>query len=71
MEPGDAANVKLALMYYPEYPYEEVQPGATFAVREGPLVVGYGVIQSRGMESFPLPLAQAQCIMKERPASED
>lgn len=60
MEPGDAANVKLALMYFPEYPYEEVQPGVTFTVREGPLVVGYGVIQSRGMESFPLPVAQAQ-----------
>lgn len=60
MEPGDAANVKLALMYFPEYPYEEVQSGVTFTVREGPLVVGYGVIQSRGMESFPLPVAQAQ-----------
>lgn len=60
MEPGDAANVKLALMYFPEYPYEAVQPGVTFTVREGPLIVGYGVIQSRGMESFPLPVAQAQ-----------
>ncbi|MFY9949373.1 MAG: hypothetical protein WA261_01745 [Candidatus Sulfotelmatobacter sp.] len=60
MEPGDAANVKLALMYFPEYPYEEVQPGVTFTVREGPLIVGYGVIQSRGMKSFPLPVAQAQ-----------
>jgi hypothetical protein len=56
IEPGDTAHVKLALMYFPEYPYEEVQPGATFTVREGPLIVGYGVIQSRGMESFPLPL---------------
>ena len=43
-------------MYFPEYPYEEVQPGATFTVREGSLVVGYGVIRSRGMESVPLPL---------------
>ena len=59
MEPGDAANVKLALMYFPEYPYEEVQPGVTFTVREGPMVVGYGVIQSRGMESYPLPMPQA------------
>ena len=57
MEPGDSANVKLALMYFPEYPYEEVQPGVTFTVREGPLIVGYGVIQSRGMETFPLPMA--------------
>ena len=60
MEPGDAANVKLALMYFPEYPNEEVQPGATFTVREGPLIVGYGVIQSCGMEFFPLPVVQAQ-----------
>lgn len=59
-EPGDAASVKLALMYFPEYPYEEVQPGVTFTVREGPLIIGYGVIPSRGMESFPLPVAQAQ-----------
>ena len=60
MEPGDAANVKLALIYFPEYPYEEVQPGVTFTVREGPLIVGFGIIQSRGMEYFPLPVAQAQ-----------
>jgi len=59
-EPGDAASIKLALMYFPEYPYEEVQPGVTFTVREGPLIIGYGVIPSRGMESFPLPVAQAQ-----------
>jgi hypothetical protein len=35
MEPGDTAEVKLAMMYFPEYPYNEVQPGATFTVREG------------------------------------
>ena len=56
LEPGDTADVRLALMYFPEYPYEEAQPGATFTVREGSLVVGYGVIRSREMESFPLPL---------------
>lgn len=60
MEPGEAADVKLALLYFPEYPYDEVQPGVTFTVREGPLIVGYGVIQSRGVESFPLPVKQAQ-----------
>jgi hypothetical protein len=54
MEPGDTADVKMALMYFPEQPYNEVQPGATFTVREGPLIVGHGVIRSRGMESFPL-----------------
>jgi len=56
MQPGDTADVKLALMFHPEYPYNEVQPGATFTVREGPLIVGYGVIQSRAVESLPLPL---------------
>ena len=57
MEAGDTANVKLALMYFPKYPYDEVQPGATFTVREGPLIVGHGVILSRATESFPLPMA--------------
>jgi hypothetical protein len=56
MEPGDTAEVKLALMYFPDYPYHEVQPGATFTVREGPLIVGYGVILSLASESFLLPL---------------
>jgi len=60
MEPGDSANVKLALMYFPEYPYEEVQPGMTFTVREGSLIVGYGVVKSRGTELFSWPVVQAQ-----------
>jgi hypothetical protein len=60
MQPGDTADVKLALMYYPEYPYDEVQPGATFTVREGSLVVGHGVIRSRGTESFRLPVSQGR-----------
>jgi len=55
MEPGNSAEVMLALMYFPEYPYHEVQPGVTFTVREGPLIVGHGVVLSRGMESFPIP----------------
>jgi hypothetical protein len=52
MEPGDTAEVKLALMYFPDCSYHEVQPGATFTVREGPLIVGSGV--SLSLESFPL-----------------
>ncbi len=56
LEPGDTAVVKLALMYAPEEPYADLQPGATFTVREGPLIVGYGIVLSRGPESFPLPL---------------
>ena len=59
MEPGDTADVKLALMYAPENPYTDVQPGATFTVREGPVVVGYGVILSRHEASLPLPLSPA------------
>ena len=62
MAPGETAEVKLALMYFPEEPYNEVQPGATFTVREGPLIVGHGVIQSRGLESFPLPLPSAGAL---------
>lgn len=34
MEAGDTTNIKLALMYFPKYPYDEVQPGATFTVEE-------------------------------------
>jgi hypothetical protein len=60
MEPGDTAEVKLALMFFPEYPYDEVQPGATFTVREGPLIVGYGRILSRATETFPLPTPEPQ-----------
>ena len=56
MEPGDTAEVKLALMYFPEESYAQVQPGATFTIREGPSIVGYGVILNCKPESFPLPL---------------
>jgi hypothetical protein len=56
MNPGDTAEVKLALMYAPEEPYADVQPGATFTLREGLEIVGYGLILSRGQESMPLPL---------------
>jgi len=56
LEPGDTADVRLALVHFPENAYEEVQLGAPFTVREGSLVVGFGVIRSRGMEPFPLPL---------------
>ena len=38
--PGESAKVTLALMYFPEEPYSEVGPGATFTLREGPDVVG-------------------------------
>lgn len=47
MSPGDSADVSLALMHFPDDAYDEVQPGATFTIREGPLIVGFGSILSR------------------------
>jgi hypothetical protein len=47
INPGESAEVSLALMYFPEDAYDEVQPGTTFTIREGPLIVGFGAILSR------------------------
>jgi hypothetical protein len=46
INPGESSEVSLALMYFPEQSYDEVTLGATFTIREGPLVVGFGVILS-------------------------
>jgi hypothetical protein len=51
MHPGESAEVNLALMYFPEETYDEVRPGATFTIREGSLIVGFGVIESRSQEA--------------------
>ena len=51
MSPGESAEVSLARMYFPDEPYDEVEPGATFTIREGTLVVGFGVVLSRSQES--------------------
>lgn len=39
----------MGLMYYhePNVLYEDVTPGATFTVREGPHIIGYGTVLSR------------------------
>ena len=42
MAPGATAEITLCLMYWPDENYGEVLPGATFTVREGPTVVGFG-----------------------------
>lgn len=47
INPGESSEVSLALMYFPEESYDEVIPGATFTIREGPLIVGFGVVLSR------------------------
>lgn len=46
IDPGQSAKVDLALMYFPEEKYDEVKPGATFTIREGPSIVGFGTILS-------------------------
>lgn len=51
IDPGESSEVSLALMYFPEEPYDEVTPGATFTLREGPDIVGFGVIVSRPQQS--------------------
>jgi hypothetical protein len=51
LTPGKNAEVTLCLMYWPEEPYEEVVPGATFTVREGLHVVGFGRVLDRS--EFP------------------
>lgn len=47
IQPGETAEVTMALMYYPHSPYAEVVPGATFTLREGASVVGYGTVLAR------------------------
>jgi hypothetical protein len=51
LDPGESSEVSLALMYFPEESYDEVTWGATFTIREGPLIVGFGVVLSRSRES--------------------
>lgn len=58
MEPGETAEVSLALMWYPEDTYDEVIPGATFTIREGSLIVGFGRILADPREWTTLPFRQ-------------
>jgi hypothetical protein len=44
LHPGETAEVELALMYYPHSIYDGVKNGATFTVREGATIVGYGKV---------------------------
>ena len=47
IRPGESAPVSMRLMYWPAWGYQKVVPGATFTIREGATVVGYGTIRSR------------------------
>lgn len=42
--PGETVEVELALAYYPRVTYAGIQVGATFTIREGGTVVGYGTV---------------------------
>ncbi len=45
VEPGEPFLAELVLMYWPHPVYELLVPGATFTVREGAQVVGYGQVK--------------------------
>jgi hypothetical protein len=44
--PGGSAEVTLRLMYWPGETYEQLVPGATFTIREGPRIIGFGRVLS-------------------------
>jgi translation elongation factor EF-Tu-like GTPase len=45
VEPGEAFLAELLLMYWPHPVYESLVPSATFTIREGAQVVGYGRVK--------------------------
>jgi translation elongation factor EF-Tu-like GTPase len=45
VEPGESFMAELVLMYWPHPVYDSLVPGATFTVREGAKVVGYGQVK--------------------------
>ena len=44
---GEAVCVVLDLMYYPNHLYENVLPGASFTIREGWTIIGFGSVKAR------------------------
>ncbi|MBI5529483.1 MAG: hypothetical protein HY897_24420 [Deltaproteobacteria bacterium] len=48
VEPGVPTTVTMALVYWqPGFEYSAAVPGATFTLREGPAVIGFGTIARR------------------------
>ena len=45
VESGESFLAELVLMYWPHPVYESLVPGATFTIREGAQVVGYGQVK--------------------------
>jgi hypothetical protein len=42
--PGQPFVAELALMYWPDVPYDSLVPGATFTICEGRQVIGFGTV---------------------------
>ena len=42
--PGQTVEMTLRLIYWPEEKYTDVKPGATFTLREGPNIIGFGQV---------------------------
>jgi hypothetical protein len=45
--PERPLDCELELMYHPEVDYEALREGATFTLREGGKIVGFGVVTNR------------------------
>src|ERR1051325_6419791 len=43
---GERVVVELALMYWPNVSYDSLVPGATFTLRDGPNIIGFGTVQT-------------------------
>ena len=43
---GEPIEAEAELMYYPQTEHEAVVPGATFTIREGARIVGYGRVRN-------------------------
>jgi hypothetical protein len=43
---GEPFVVDLALMYWPNVSYDSLVPGATFTLREGPRIIGFGAVRT-------------------------
>jgi hypothetical protein len=54
IEPWLPAVYLLELFYWPQVDYSALQPGATFTVREGGSIVGFGVVRER-IDPEPMP----------------
>jgi hypothetical protein len=54
VEPNIPIKVSMVLMYFPNVNYERLIPNATFTIREGAIVVGFGWVINRRENSKSL-----------------